>query len=94
MGRCAGGGPGNREFHFSFDDGATGGAAGCEDIFADLRFETAIAVPLHDAVEFAGVLFLGADAAGPELAGGDLEVLAQFAAHAGLAWRTSRLTPT
>jgi DnaJ-class molecular chaperone len=32
-----GGGPGAREFHFSFDDGtAAGGAAGFEDIFADL----------------------------------------------------------
>ena len=31
-----GGAPGAREFHFSFDDGATGGAAGFEDIFADL----------------------------------------------------------
>jgi DnaJ-class molecular chaperone len=32
-----GGGPGAREFHFSFDDGAaSGGAAGFEDIFADL----------------------------------------------------------
>ena len=30
-----GGGPGAREFHFSFDD-APGGAAGFEDIFADL----------------------------------------------------------
>ena len=29
------GGPGGREFHFSFDD-APGGAAGFEDIFADL----------------------------------------------------------
>src|SRR6202012_4469263 len=36
-----GGGPGGaagaREFHFSFDDGAAGGAAGFEDIFAALR---------------------------------------------------------
>ncbi len=31
-----GGGPGAREFHFSFDDAAGGGAAGFEDIFADL----------------------------------------------------------
>jgi DnaJ-class molecular chaperone len=31
----AGGGPGAREFHFSFDD-APGGAAGFEDMFADL----------------------------------------------------------
>src|SRR6201996_7747001 len=32
-----GGGPGAREFHFSFDDGAAaGGAAGFEDIFAEL----------------------------------------------------------
>ena len=31
-----GGGPGAREFHFSFDDGTGGGAAGFEDIFADL----------------------------------------------------------
>jgi DnaJ-class molecular chaperone len=31
-----GGEPGAREFHFSFDDGAGGGAAGFEDIFADL----------------------------------------------------------
>jgi DnaJ-class molecular chaperone len=31
-----GGGPGAREFHFSFDDGAGTGAAGFEDIFADL----------------------------------------------------------
>jgi DnaJ-class molecular chaperone len=31
----AGGGPGAREFHFSFDD-APGGAAGFEDIFANL----------------------------------------------------------
>lgn len=31
-----GGGPGAREFHFSFDDGAAAGAAGFEDIFADL----------------------------------------------------------
>ena len=31
-----GGEPGAREFHFSFDDGAAGGAAGGEDIFADL----------------------------------------------------------
>jgi DnaJ-class molecular chaperone len=31
-----GGAGGAREFHFSFDDGATGGAAGFEDIFADL----------------------------------------------------------
>ena len=31
-----GGGPGARDFHFSFDDNATGGAAGFEDIFADL----------------------------------------------------------
>lgn len=30
------GGPGAREFHFSFDDGTGGGAAGFEDIFADL----------------------------------------------------------
>src|ERR1700760_4384016 len=31
----AGAGPGGREFHFSFDD-APGGAAGFEDLFADL----------------------------------------------------------
>ena len=31
-----GGGPGAREFHFSFDDGTGGGAAGFEDMFADL----------------------------------------------------------
>jgi len=31
----SGGGPGGREFHFSFDD-APGGAAGFEDMFADL----------------------------------------------------------
>jgi DnaJ-class molecular chaperone len=31
-----GGGPGAREFHFSFDDAPSGGAAGFEDIFADL----------------------------------------------------------
>jgi DnaJ-class molecular chaperone len=36
-GGFGGGGPGAREFHFSFDDAATGGgAAGFEDIFADL----------------------------------------------------------
>jgi DnaJ-class molecular chaperone len=34
-GSGGGGGPGAREFHFSFDD-APGGAAGFEDIFADL----------------------------------------------------------
>jgi DnaJ-class molecular chaperone len=34
-GSGGGGGPGGREFHFSFDEG-TGGAAGFEDIFADL----------------------------------------------------------
>lgn len=35
-GFSGGGGPGAREFHFSFDDGAAGGTAGFEDIFADL----------------------------------------------------------
>jgi DnaJ-class molecular chaperone len=35
FGGFGGGGAGNREFHFSFDD-APGGAAGFEDIFADL----------------------------------------------------------
>ena len=39
-GGFGGGGPGAREFHFSFDDAASspggGGAAGFEDIFADL----------------------------------------------------------
>ncbi len=35
FGGGSGGGPGGREFHFSFDD-APGGAAGFEDIFADL----------------------------------------------------------
>lgn len=62
-----------------------------EELFAGQGFETAVAVPLRDADELNGVLFLGTDAPGTRLAGGDLEVLAQFAAHAGLAWRTSRL---
>lgn len=62
-----------------------------EEVFAEQGFETAVALPLRDADRLDGVLFLAADAAGPQLAGGDLEVLAQFAAHAGLAWRTSRL---
>jgi len=35
FGGSSGGGPGAREFHFSFDD-APGGAAGFEDIFANL----------------------------------------------------------
>src|ERR1700712_4732696 len=35
FGGGGGGGPGARDFHFSFDD-APGGAAGFEDIFADL----------------------------------------------------------
>jgi DnaJ-class molecular chaperone len=35
-GTGGGAGPGAREFHFSFDDGAGSGGAGFEDIFADL----------------------------------------------------------
>lgn len=62
-----------------------------ERLFDGLGFETAIAAPLHDGAELVGVIFLAADAAGPQVAEGDLEVLAQFAAHASLAWRTSRL---
>jgi PAS domain S-box-containing protein len=62
-----------------------------EDVFAAQGFETAVAIPLRDADQLDGVLFLAADAAKSQLADGDLEVLEQFAAHAGLAWRTSRL---
>lgn len=62
-----------------------------EGLFGQRGFETAVAIPLRDAEQFDGVLFLAADATGPQMAGGDLEVLTQFAAHAGLAWRTSRL---
>jgi len=62
-----------------------------ESVFDGLGFETAIAVPLHDGEELVGVLFIAADTAGPQVGAGDLEVLAQLAAHASLAWRTSRL---
>lgn len=65
---------------------------GRESVFADSRFRSAVAVSLRDGDDrVTGVLFLADGEAGPRMVEGDLEILAQFAAHASLAWRTSRL---
>jgi PAS domain S-box-containing protein len=62
-----------------------------ESVFEDSGFRSAVAVSLRDGDEVAGVLFLADGEAGSRMVEGDLEILAQFAAHASLAWRTSQL---